>query len=214
MFRRKPLAAKTSRSDLQVEQERLANAYKAFGPRATRVYRQFMDILREVGIQSGSILEIGGRNNPIRDRLDLTRFAYTAVDLKKTADFVVVADITNCPQIPDNSYDAVYSVDVFEHINRPWLAAAEIARILKPGGVAYTSTLFSWRYHPCPIDYWRFTPECLKFLFSDLTPIAYGFDASERRRNILGKGKSKMEPDAFGGWRENWRVYYAGRKES
>ena len=39
----------------------------------------------------------------------------------------------------------------------PWLAAAEIARILKPGGLAITHTLFSWRNHPCPIDYWRFS---------------------------------------------------------
>src|SRR5581483_8934063 len=67
------------------------------------------------------------------------------------------ADITNCPQIPDASYDIVISCDVFEHIDRPWLAAAEISRILRPGGIVLTRTVWSWRNHPCPIDYWRFS---------------------------------------------------------
>lgn len=50
---------------------------------------------------------------------------------------VIIGDITKCPQIPDNTYDMVFSIDVFEHINKPWLAAKEIVRILKPGGVSY-----------------------------------------------------------------------------
>ena len=27
------------------------------------------------------------------------------------------------------------------------------------------------------------------------------------------RGKHRIEPDAFGGWRENWRVFYAGVKK-
>ena len=81
------------------------------------------------------------------------------------------------------------SSDVFEHIDRPWLAAAEIARILKPGGVAITHTLFSWRSHPCPIDYWRFSQECLELLFGDLECLETGYDLSERRLTSRGSGR-------------------------
>jgi len=69
---------------------------------------------------------------------------------------------------------------------RPWLAAAEIARILKPGGLAITHTLFSWRNHPCPIDYWRFSKECLEFLFADPECLETGYELRERRLDQPG----------------------------
>lgn len=106
----------------------------------------------------------------------------------------------------------ILSVDVFEHLTRPWLAAEEITRLLAPGGLAYTSTLFSWRYHPCPVDFWRYTPDALAFLFQGLDEIDSGFDLTERRRDFRKKAKADPIPlDEFGGWRENVRVYWAGR---
>ena len=39
-------------------------------------------------------------------------------------------------------------------------------------------------------------------------------DDLERRRKFLGKGKHKLKPDSFGGWRENWRVFYVGKGPS
>jgi len=164
----------------------------------------------EQKLTSGRVLEIGGRDNPYRERF--SNYDYLNLDLSETGPGVLLGDITGCPQIEDASFDAIISVDVFEHINRPWLATKEIGRLLKPGGLTYHSTLFSWRYHPCPIDYWRFTPDALRFLFEDLEHVDSGFDDLERRRDIFGKGGNKLTPDAFGGWRENWRVFYAGKK--
>jgi SAM-dependent methyltransferase len=167
-------------------------------------------MLAQSGVSGGRILEIGGRANPYDAWFP--GFEYTMLDLTETAPGVIRADITDCPEIKSESFDAVISVDVFEHIKRPWRAAPEIVRILRPGGFTYHSTLFSWRYHPCPVDYWRYTPEALKFLFDDLRLMAADFDTVERRRNLIGKGHHRLEPDAFGGWRENWRVFYAGVK--
>lgn len=200
------------RSDLLARQKREENAYRSAPTRMERIFKHFWTHLEKAGIGSGHVVEIGGRANPMRARFDPARFRYTALDIAQTDEHTVVADITDCPEIPDGFCDVVVSVDVFEHIDRPWLAAAEIARILKPGGIAYTSTLFSWRYHPCPIDYWRFTPDCLSFLFSDLERVEAGFDVTERRRNIIGRGGNRVAPDSFGGWRENWRVFHVGRK--
>ena len=186
------------------------NEWKKHPPRQTRSINIIREHLEKFHLSGGALLEIGGRKNPIGEAF--REFDYTALDLSDTGNNVVVGDITNCPQIPDNSYDLIVSLDVFEHINAPWLAANEIKRILKPNGITYHTTLFSWRYHPCPIDYWRFTPKALEFIFEGLEHLHASFDYSERRRNILGQNKNRMKPDALGGWRENVRVHYVGKK--
>lgn len=162
----------------------------------------------------GDVLEIGGHRlaKCAIDLFPAPRFAYhdlnlTASDIPET----IIADITDCAAvIPDASFDVVFSSDVFEHIDRPWLAAQEIARILRPGGLAITHTLFSWRNHPCPIDYWRYSAECLEFLFADLTCLEKGYDLSERRVDQPGfwtSGADSVPLDHLGGWREHWSVY-------
>jgi SAM-dependent methyltransferase len=190
--------------------ERLESYYQSFPPRTERIGAHIETLLANSGVTEGRILEIGGRANPYTERFP--KFEYVCLDLDETGPGVIRGDITNCPEIESGSYDAVISVDVFEHIREPWLAAKEITRILRPGGFTYHSTLFSWRYHPCPVDYWRYTPDALMFLFKELRVMRAEFDTVERRRNLIGKGKHRVEPDAFGGWRENWRVFYAGVK--
>lgn len=43
--------------------------------------------------------------------------------------------------LPENSFDVVYSNAVLEHIPSPSSALAAIARVLKPGGLVYTKTV-------------------------------------------------------------------------
>ncbi|MCD5309461.1 class I SAM-dependent methyltransferase [Kineosporia babensis] len=191
--------------------QRLEENFEAFPPRTERLGQHIKTMLGKSGVKGGRILEIGGRANPYKDWFP--GFEYNCLDLEISEPGVIQGDITNCPEIESESFDAIISVDVFEHIREPWLAAPEIIRLLKPGGFTYHSTLFSWRYHPCPVDYWRYTPEALSFLFKDLRMMQAQFDTVERRRNLAGKGKHRVEPDAFGGFRENWRVFYAGVKE-
>lgn len=130
----------------------------------------------------------------------------------------IIADITNCPQIKDNSFDFIYSIDTFEHIKEPWKASKEIIRILKPNGLICIIAPFSWRYHCSPIDYWRFTPQCLMFLFKDLKCLEANWDIKNRR--VPYQGTTKEAPyydicpeDHFGPWLENWRSYFIGIKE-
>ena len=69
--------------------------------------------------------------------------------------------------------------------------------------------------HPCPIDYWRYSAECLEFLFSDLELLEKGYDLSDRRLDQPGfwpSGQDSVPVDQFGGWREQWAVYHVGRK--
>lgn len=186
------------------------------GPnRWERVHALAKEGLDRAGLEKGRMLEIGGRRNP-RDK-DFPNFDYSALDLENApgADVKVeVGDITNCPHIPDESFDFIFSLDVFEHIDKPWLAGQEIQRLLRPGGVTMHSTLFSWRYHPCPIDYWRYSAEGLRSLFPDLVCLHADFDMEERRRDIRGRDGNALKVDALGGWRENVRVNYIGFKKT
>jgi SAM-dependent methyltransferase len=54
----------------------------------------------------------------------------------------VSADMTNMP-FPDNSFDKVIASEILEHVPNDRQAMAEIARILRPGGVA-AITVPSW----------------------------------------------------------------------
>lgn len=167
---------------------------------------------------SGDVLEIGAlsRAKSAVAAFPAPRFRYRNCDLAAgNVPDTIQADITCCPQIPDDSYDVIISCDVFEHIDRPWLAAAEIARILRPGGIVLTRTVWAWRNHPCPIDYWRFSPQCLDFLFDSLECLELGYDLSERRADYPGfwrDGGDSVPVDELGGFRENWAVYSVHRK--
>jgi SAM-dependent methyltransferase len=160
-------------------------------------------------VSSGRMLEIGAQHQPIGKHFPT--FEYWSMDIRKTADNVVVGDITSCPELESEQFDVIVSLDVFEHLNRPWKAAEEIIRLLKPGGIAFTTTIFSWRYHPSPIDYYRYTPDALEFLFSGLETIHKSWDYTERR--IKNWKPTSIEPlDELEGWRESVRVNYVGRK--
>ena len=183
------------------------------------VTRHFREVLGEAGITSGRIAELGGANNSFRERFP--EFAFEFLSLNEEDDpSVHYADITRCPHIPDASYDAVFSISVMEHVARPWAAAREIRRILKPGGVVYHAAPFSYFFHGAPMDFWRYTPDAMKQLFPDFECLYADFYGQNRRRNNLGSkanpidrdGGPRFAPDAFGGWRENWFTLYAARK--
>lgn len=80
-----------------------------------------------------------------------------------------VADAHALP-FPDASFDFVFSLAVFEHLHSPWLAAAEITRVLRPGGRVFTLCAFLQQLHGYPDHYFNITESGLRRLFSD------GFD--------------------------------------
>jgi SAM-dependent methyltransferase len=76
-------------------------------------------------------------------------------------------DIQCLSQIPSNLYDLGYSNQVLEHVPKPWLAGAELVRILRPGGIGiHTTCAYNPRHGPPAFnDYYRFLPDGLAELF-------------------------------------------------
>ena len=74
----------------------------------------------------------------------------------------------------DNSFDYVISDQVLEHITMPEQAIKEALRVLKPNGIAIHTTCFMNYYHPSPIDYFRFSPDALKYLHHGYSRIIIG----------------------------------------
>ncbi len=132
------------------------------------------DLFREKlkAMHQPRVLEIGvKRSNP--DRPTIHRgwaphaSSYIGVDLEDGLDVDVVADIHELSHhIAPNSIDALLCISVLEHVERPWVAACEIAKVLKPGGWVFCATHQTFPIHGFPKDYWRFTREALESLFS------------------------------------------------
>lgn len=65
----------------------------------------------------------------------------------------------------DESFDAVLSDQVLEHVRKPWVAVAESFRVAKPGALIVHTTCFQNLIHgEMWGDYFRFTPDGLRSL--------------------------------------------------
>jgi SAM-dependent methyltransferase len=59
------------------------------------------------------------------------------------------------------TFDTVVCMEVLEHTPEPAALVAEMARVLRPGGVVILTAPFAFRLHEEPYDYFRFSPHGL-----------------------------------------------------
>ncbi|HJU40281.1 MAG TPA: class I SAM-dependent methyltransferase [Tahibacter sp.] len=65
----------------------------------------------------------------------------------------------------DGAFDAVISIAVLEHVRDPFRCAAELVRVLKPGGELVCCVPFLQPYHGYPHHYYNMTHQGLRALF-------------------------------------------------
>lgn len=87
------------------------------------------------------------------------------VDYDNTRKPDVVADIHHLEQFEDNTFECILCTEVLEHCYAPWIAADELFRVLKPGGLLLLSTRFIYPLHDTPTDYYRYTKYGLQQIF-------------------------------------------------
>lgn len=80
----------------------------------------------------------------------------------------------------DSSFDAVFSLDVLEHVNDPFLSAGEICRVLRPGGYLYVDLPFLQSEHGYPNHFFNATRSGLRRLFTELDVLSHHVPYSGR----------------------------------
>lgn len=137
--------------------------------------RRFIDAVD--AMPDAHVLDIGGRARSQLDRSQsFARARVSVLDILPGDNVDIVADAHDMAAIPAESFDAVYSVSVFEHLMMPWAVIPQLHRVLKPGGLALIATHQTIGMHDMPWDFWRFSDTAWDALFNRRT----GFEIVER----------------------------------
>lgn len=110
--------------------------------------------------RGGWVLDLGAGGKLHRQDhvIQVDIFRYPMTDVVATAD---------CLPFRDNAFSAVISQAVFEHLQYPEQAAAEVRRVLQPGGVAKIDTAFLQPEHGYPHHFYNATETGLRHWFRD-----------------------------------------------
>jgi ubiquinone/menaquinone biosynthesis C-methylase UbiE len=127
--------------------------WSRYDPASTleRGLRRAREVIRAVGgkrfSQAGAVLEVGCYDGMVSYWLSTLGRKCTAVDVvahgfdsraRAAGVAFVQADAARL-DFPDASFDVVFSFDTMEHVTQPDAVLHEMARVLRPGGVAHLS---------------------------------------------------------------------------
>jgi SAM-dependent methyltransferase len=140
--------------------------------------RRFVELANAHG---GRVLQIGARSAarhaPAPPR-PLLRGPVVGLDIHPGCCVDLVGDAQRLSHFcRERSFEAVVSASVLEHLQAPWLVAAEINRVLEIGGLVYHQAPTAWPAHAQPNDFWRMSADGLRVLFGP----ECGFEVLEAR---------------------------------
>ncbi len=126
---------------------------------------------RAARLERPRVLELGTkRSEPDRS----TRHAdwvphaseFLGSDIEAGIDVDVVADVHRLTSVTGTEqFDVIISCSTFEHFKYPHLAAHEIMKALRVGGLLFVQTHQTFPLHAYPYDYFRFSREAMAGLF-------------------------------------------------
>lgn len=108
----------------------------------------------------GRLLDFGCGRKPYKNLFTVTE--YIGIDMETTghqheySEIDVYYDGKTIP-FPDESFDAVFCSEVFEHVFNLDEILPEIKRVLKKGGDMLVTVPFCWNEHEAPYDFGRYT---------------------------------------------------------
>jgi Methyltransferase domain len=145
------------------------------------------------------VLEIGSRNvTGANLRSKFSNSTYVGFDFYEGENVDIAGDVHRLSSYfsPGEKFDLIFSSAVFEHLHMPWVAAAEIQKMLKVGGSVFVETHFSFSSHERPWHFFQFSEMGLRALFND----SLGFDLidSGMSNPIAGYYTSKANPELRG----------------
>jgi SAM-dependent methyltransferase len=114
----------------------------------------------------GKTLDFGAGTAKYKKIIAPLTSEYVAFDMVAGPNIDVVGDILSSP-FQDAEFETIICSQVLEHIQKPWLVAKEINRILKVDGICIVTVPFLIPYHADPSDFFRFTKQGLISIFED-----------------------------------------------
>lgn len=134
------------------------------------------------------IIDLGAHSvdssSTYRSLFDMPGWHYRGLDVVGGANVdIVVEDPYSWKELADSSVDVLVSGQTLEHIEYPWLTLTEIARVLRPGGVACLIAPASGPEHRFPVDCWRIYPDGMNALarYAGLKAVEVFTDWNQKR---------------------------------
>jgi hypothetical protein len=156
----------------------------------TIAHDKWQEHLYQMGNKNGlRILEIGSREvtGQSEARQRFSKAEYVGFDYYGGHNVDVVGDVHRLSSYfkPGEQFDIIFTSACFEHFAMPWLAAVEMAKMLKVGGTLFVETHFSFSAHERPWNFFQYSDMGLRVLFSD----ALGFECIEAgmSNHIVGR---------------------------
>jgi SAM-dependent methyltransferase len=109
----------------------------AHNPVWQQKYRALRQWITDLGLENGLALEVGSGMGLLQNELE----RYIGVDLAPTSALHLHKPFAACSgthlPFPDNTFDAVWSIWVLEHVYDPQAMLAEMRRVTKSGGTVF-----------------------------------------------------------------------------
>jgi hypothetical protein len=128
-------------------------------------------ISRCQAMKNPRVLELGTKRSILsrstrRDEWVPNAGEYLGTDIESGMDVDIVADVHRLTQVTgEEQFDIIISSSTFEHLKYPHLAAHEIMKALRVGGLLLIQTHQTFPLHAYPYDYFRFSRQALAGLF-------------------------------------------------
>jgi SAM-dependent methyltransferase len=137
------------------------------------------------------LLDVGAGRGDFADLYDGRRTI--ALDIYPYPEVDLVCDLTRVVPLKAESFDAVFLMNVLEHVFDTHALLAALERLLKPGGALVVAIPFLVKIHQAPVDFVRYTHYALARLAVD-----HGFQLEKLEGfydplSVLGEGLGNLK---------------------
>lgn len=144
------------------------------------------------------VLEIGSLIVEGQEHLSVRKYfpeaEYIGVDMQQGNGVDVVADcIDYCYGYYQSGkeFDLILCLDMLEHAKEPFEVLNSTIYALKLNGVLLVTSVFNFKIHEYPNDYWRFTPESFKMLLGNNSRV-YKIGSDLMPHTVVGISYNKV----------------------
>lgn len=137
-----------------------------------------------------TVLDVGAGDVNGAYRALFTPYRYYGLDQSRQPNVEIVGSAYALPFVSGRVWDVVVSGQLLEHLERPWVAVNEMARVLKPGGLVCLVAPREWPVHRFPLDCFRILEDGMRSMMQSA-----GLTVLECRmvnRDTIGIGRKEV----------------------